>query len=143
MKVNLKAIVILSVFASAGLFNACQTKDEINYARYYTGGKALYDTHCVNCHNADGNGLGQLIPPLTDSIFLQKNKTLLACIIKEGIRDSIKVHGKIYNEPMPANHQLTAIDIAKIITYISNSFGNKQGLYDVNNASSDLKNCQH
>jgi mono/diheme cytochrome c family protein len=138
-----KAFASISIFAYLSLLHSCQTKDEINYARYYTGGKVLYDTHCTNCHNADGKGLGNLIPPLTDSFFLQKNKKLLACIIKEGLKDSITIGGKTFNEPMPANHQLTAMDIAQIVTYITNSFGNKQGLYNVNNADSDLKNCGH
>lgn len=139
---KIKFLLLVFMIISAGfLIEGCQSEDQLNYARYYTNGKVLYDQHCQNCHNAKGDGLGKLIPPLTDSLFLKRNKNLLACIIKHGLNDSIKVNNTIYHEQMPANHELTDIDIAQIVTYITNSFGNKQGLYDVANAGSDLKNC--
>ena len=124
-------------------FQACQSPEEINYARYYTNGKKLYDQYCQNCHNTDGLGLGTLIPPLTDTTFIKKNREVIACIIKYGLSDSIKVNGKNYKEVMPANPELPDLDIAALVTYITNTFGNKQGLYDVSNAGSDLKRCPH
>ena len=42
---------------------------------------------------------------------------------------------------MPANTQLADIEIAQIIVYIGNSFGNKIGYYDTSEANADLKNC--
>jgi len=141
MKTNV-LIALALVFSTLFVLDSCQTKDELNYARYYTGGKVLYEQHCQNCHNANGEGLGKLIPPLTDTVFLKNNRQLLACIIKHGLKDSIRVNNAIYHEQMPANHQLADMDIAQIITYITNSFGNKQGLYDVSLAGSDLKNCR-
>ena len=140
MRNKLIHIVLLFLVAVAVL-QACQSENQINFARYYTSGKQLYDTHCQNCHNADGSGLGALIPPLSDTAFLSKNRSKLACIIKHGLRDSISIKGTLFSEPMPANHQLADIEIAEIVTFITNSFGNKQGLYDVSNAGSDLKNC--
>ncbi|WP_207533437.1 c-type cytochrome [Desertivirga arenae] len=135
-------IFIVSAVSSFIALDSCQNQDQLSYVRYYTNGKMLYDQHCQNCHNANGNGLGKLIPPLTDSLFLRKNKALLACIIKHGLNDSITINNTIYHEQMPGNSQLTDIDIAQIITYITNSFGNKQGFYDVSNAGNDLKNCR-
>ena len=43
---------------------------------------------------------------------------------------------------MPANGNLSDIEIAALVTYITNSFGNKQGLYAADNATADLKNCK-
>lgn len=123
-------------------FNACQSEGQLTYARYYTVGKELYDIHCQNCHNSDGKGLQDLIPPLNDTSFLRKNREKLACIIKMGLTEPVTVKGKTFDSQMPANSQLTDIEIAEIVTYVTNSFGNNQGLYDVNETSRDLNNCK-
>jgi len=121
---------------------ACQTEHEINYQRYYVNGKGLYESHCQNCHGADGKGLKLLYPPLTEKAFLAKNKPDLACIIKFGMKGKLIIEGKEFDGSMPANNQLSDIDIAQIIVYISNSFGNKQGFYDAARVTADLKECQ-
>ena len=141
MKNRFIGILYILLIVSMGL-NACQTEEELNYGRYYVNGKGLYEQHCQNCHSKEGIGLAQLIPPLTDTTFLKKNKNRLACIIKYGQAGNITVNGIIFEEKMPANDHLADIEIAEIITYISNSFGNKQGLYDAEMAGMDLKNCK-
>jgi len=132
---------ILIFLCAASVLEACQSDNELNYARYYTSGKQLYDLHCQNCHNADGTGLNALIPPLTDTAFLKNNRNKLSCIIRHGLSDTISVNGILYSGVMPANHEMAEIDVAALVTYITNSFGNKQGLYDVSRAGTDLKNC--
>ena len=139
-KSNLSCLLSLSAVALL-LLGACQSENQISYARYYTSGKQLYDRHCQNCHSQDGTGLKGLIPPLTDTTFLSKNKGRLACIIKYGMHDTISVNGREYNSEMPGNSSLPDIDIAAIVTYITNSFGNKQGLYRTTDASEDLSDC--
>ena len=37
------------------------------YAKYMIQGKQLYTTHCSNCHQENGDGLGKLFPPLAKS----------------------------------------------------------------------------
>ena len=123
------------------IFKSCQSEDQIAYARYFVTGKNLYAQHCQNCHSEEGKGLGDLIPPLTDITYLTKNRNNIACFIKYGMSDSIVINGKVYNEKMPAEPNLTNMEIAQLITYVTNSFGNEQGLYDVENATSDLKDC--
>jgi len=135
-------LCLFLLIAVAFLTEACQNQQDITFARYYTNGQALYAKHCQNCHNADGSGLGALIPPLTDTVFLRNNRDNLACIIKHGLEDTITVKGKTFNEKMPANHQLPEMDIAALVTYITNTFGNKQGLYDVAEVGKALQNCK-
>jgi mono/diheme cytochrome c family protein len=124
------------------VLHSCQTEAELNFARYYTNGSQVYAQHCANCHGSKGEGLGKLYPPLTDSTYLKVNKSSLACIIKYGLNDTIKVGNIIFSGNMPAETHLPDMDIAAVITYITNSFGNKQGLYTVENAGSDLKSCR-
>ena len=136
---------ILFCFTAAAAVIAvqsCQSEQELKYARYYTVGKALYEQHCQNCHAADGSGLEELIPPLTDTTYLRSNKSSLACIIRYGMEGEITINGKKYDKPMPADDHLAPIEIAQIITFITNSFGNNQGLYDIHAVEKDLKDCR-
>ena len=134
--------LIVSLLVCAFITDSCQSEQELNYARYYSNGKQIYEQHCQNCHGNDGKGLAKLYPPLNDSIFLKTNKSKLACIIKYGMDDTISINGIEFSNKMPAESHLADIDIAAVITYITNSFGNKQGFYSVSNAASDLKACR-
>lgn len=141
MRNKLVFILFMSISVIC-ILEACQSEQELNYARYYMNGKEIYEGHCQNCHGDRGQGLAQLYPPLTDTSYLKTNKSKLACIIKNGLNGPISVNGTEFNGQMPAESHLANIDIAAVITYITNSFGNKQGLYDVANAEADLKACQ-
>ena len=137
-KIILFFLLIVSVLAFLG---SCQSEEQITYARYYVNGKQLYEQHCQNCHSSDGKGLGNLYPPLTDTVFIKKNKDGLACIIKYGMSGPVTVAGKVYDTEMPAESTMPDIEIAALVTYITNSFGNKHGLYDAEAAGNDLKRC--
>ncbi len=120
---------------------ACQSEQEIAYAKYMSNGKDIYVSHCQNCHGEKGEGLGELAPPLTDTLFLKNNKTDLACIIKNGANKEMVIHGKKYDGKMPGLN-LADIDIAQVIVYITNSFGNKQGMYTYEQVAKDLGSCK-
>lgn len=137
-------IIISAFFLLMGIIlcYSCQTEQELTYARYYVNGKGVYEKHCQQCHGKNGEGLKALYPPLTDSVSLKKNKSRLACFIRYGMAGKWMVNGQVYDAVMPAEEHLSDIDVAAVITYITNSFGNKQGLYDQKAATEDLKNCK-
>jgi mono/diheme cytochrome c family protein len=120
---------------------SCQSDEQVEFNRYYSGGSLVYQIHCENCHGAKGEGLQDLIPPLTDSTYLKSNKTLLACYIKNGLKDKIIVNGRTFEDEMPAASDLSPIEIAKVLTYITNSFGNKAGLINLQQVEVDLSKC--
>lgn len=91
----------------------------------YHQGRILYENFCQNCHMEDGTGLKGIIPPLKNSDFLYNNQEKLTCIIRKGITETILVNGKTYKQPMPGNPKLTQGDIANIINYINQAWGNK------------------
>lgn len=91
---------------------------------YYSNGKKIYTALCTNCHTEQGEGLGRLIPPIKNSDYLMADLGRNAQIIKFGQRGPITVNGIAFNQPMPANPKLTNLEIAELITYISNSWGN-------------------
>ena len=133
-------IIIFSLTISCIIYS-CQSAGEIELTSYITNGKDLYRTHCQNCHGENGEGLGALAPPLTDTIFLKTQKADLACIIKNGSNKPMVINGKTYEGKMPS-FNLADIDLAQVIVYITNSFGNKQGMYKYEQVASDLKTCK-
>lgn len=89
----------------------------------------------------DGEGLEALIPPLTDTIYLKTNRDKLACFVAYGLKDTIVVNGKTYDGVMPAETHLAPIEIAKLLTYVTNAFGNNQGIYDLAEVEKNLRKC--
>src|SRR4051812_26766091 len=120
---------------------SCQNQDQLEFARYYTSGKVIYQSKCQNCHGDNGEGLSALIPPLTDSVYLKQNKNQLACTVKYGLTKPITVNGKAFYGKMPAN-DMAPVEIAEVLTYINNSFGNKLGVITTGMVVDDLKNCK-
>ncbi|MDP3469869.1 MAG: cytochrome c [Daejeonella sp.] len=134
--------IFLFLFIPVITIQSCQNEDSITYKRYFVNGKGLYEKNCQNCHGADGKGLGTLYPPLTDSTYLIANKQKLACIIRNGQTEQITINNVVYQGKMPGNNNLADIDIAQLIVYITNSFGNKQGQYDQAEVARDLAACK-
>ncbi|RZL48020.1 MAG: c-type cytochrome [Pedobacter sp.] len=136
--------ILLAIFSITicTIIYSCQSASEIELASYVGNGKDIYVKYCQNCHGEKGEGLGELVPPLTDSLFLKQNKNQLACFIKNGINKPMVINGKTYQEKMPAFKQLENIDIAQVIVYVTNSFGNKQGMYQHNLVENDLRECK-
>lgn len=90
----------------------------------FTSGKKLYKQRCQNCHMEDGSGLGTLIPPLKNSDYLFNNISGVVRSIKYGLKGPIVVNGVKYNQPMPANPNLTNVEILELMTYITNAWDN-------------------
>ncbi len=88
-------------------------------------GEKYYELYCANCHNINGQGLANLIPPLAQSDYLVKHIEELPCIIYYGLEGEIEVNGRKFNQPMPANTELSSQQIMHISNYILNEWGNE------------------
>lgn len=143
-RMTVKKVLVSTLFfiAIAAMINACQSASEIEMSKYISNGKDIYQARCQNCHGQNGEGLGELAPPLTDTVFLKVKKQQLACYIKNGVNEPMQINGKSYHEKMPGFKDLHDIDIAQVIVYITNSFGNKHGMYNYEKVAIDLKNCK-
>lgn len=122
------------------LVASCENNSQVEFNRYYSNGSAVYQAHCQNCHGAKGEGLQGLIPPLADSAYLKTNKSALACLIKNGIKGKITISNKQFEGQMPASG-LAPVEIAQVLTYINNSFGNKLGTFTTESVNADLAKC--
>lgn len=92
-------------------------------ARMRTG-EIVYKQNCLACHQANGEGVPNAFPPLAKSDFLMADKARAIRVVKNGLEGAITVNGKTYNSVMPALG-LSDDDIASVVTYVRNSFGNK------------------
>lgn len=89
-------------------------------------GSVLYNGTCSVCHQSNGEGLGGVFPPLAKSDFLLKQPSSNAIeIVLNGITGPVTVNGETYNSVMPPMSQLNDDEIANILTYTFNTWGNE------------------
>lgn len=87
-------------------------------------GAEIYADFCVSCHLPNGKGVERIYPPLANSDYLKKNREASIKAIKYGLQGSITVNGKKYNNVMTPLG-LSDDEIADVMNYITNSWGNK------------------
>ena len=88
-------------------------------------GKSLYEDFCVRCHMPNGKGQEGIIPPLAKSDFLFKHMEESIKALKfGGIDGVITVNGVKYDSRME-KMGLYDDEIADIMNYTLNSWGNK------------------
>jgi mono/diheme cytochrome c family protein len=139
MKYRIAGIISLLVVLISIV--SCESEADLDFKRYYSAGAEVYQAHCQNCHGSKGEGLSALIPPLTDSVYLKNNRTNLACYIRFGLTGKITVLGKTFDDKMAVT-DLAPMEMAQVLTYVANSFGNKLGVVTIDQVDADLKNCK-
>jgi mono/diheme cytochrome c family protein len=134
-------LCLLILWSCGGSSNQAEGENAVRLRQYFVQGQQLYQQYCSNCHQTDGIGLAQVYPPLARSDYMLEDIQRTVCLIKYGLAGEIMVNGKDYNLEMPANTQLTDIEIAEILTYITNTWGNEHGLISVTEVTPLLKVC--
>ena len=86
-------------------------------------GRHLYG-QCMSCHQPNGRGLPPIYPPLDESPFVTGSSERLARILLHGLQGQIEVHGRTYNQAMPAAPFKSDADYAAIMTYIRQAWDN-------------------
>ena len=91
-------------------------------------GAKVYRNQCAQCHQADGNGVLGVYPPLVASNWVTGHPQVVSRILINGLNGPIVVKGSKYNGNMPAfgssGLALSDKDIAGVITYIRQEWGN-------------------
>ena len=105
-----------------------QPKDE-EQAGMARGFRVYNKPACVSCHQSDGNGSAALnAPPLAGSEWvLEKDPSRLIRIVLHGLSGPITVKGKEWGAiaMLMWKDILTDQEIADVLTYVRNSWGNK------------------
>lgn len=103
---------------------------EVAQARLGTkvkAGATSYGVACSSCHQPDGKGLPNAFPPLAGSDFLKADKNRAIRAVLHGLTGKIVVNGKPFDSVMPPMPQLSNVEVANILTYVLNSWGNSGG----------------
>jgi mono/diheme cytochrome c family protein len=88
-------------------------------------GKKVYFEQCLSCHQADGLGVQNMNPPLVKTKFILGDKSQLIQIVLNGMTGETEINGDIYHNVMAPHKDLSDQQIADVLTYIRNNFGNK------------------
>lgn len=94
-------------------------------------GKAIYarEGFCMTCHQADGGGLSASgFPPLAGTPWVVGSDERLIKLVLKGLQGPIEVNGVKYSGQVPMTPfegMLNDEEVAAVLTYVRNSFGNK------------------
>jgi cytochrome c len=88
-------------------------------------GMQLYSKYCLTCHQTDGTGVRGMFPPLAGNDKVTGAPAELIRIVLFGLQGPVKVNGRDYNQPMPPQGYLSDKQIADILNFIRNNWGNK------------------
>jgi nitrite reductase (NO-forming) len=99
----------------------------LSQADQVKAGQALFAGTCSTCHQPDGKGLPGVFPPLAGSDYLAKGNEEIIKVVLNGLSGPVTVNGQDYNSVMPPMSQLTDDEVANILTYTLNSWGNPGG----------------
>jgi nitrite reductase (NO-forming) len=89
-------------------------------------GKVLFAGTCSACHQASGQGIPQVFPPLAGSDYLKDKRKAIETVLN-GLQGPVTVNGQRYDSVMPPQSHLPDDAIANILTFVFNSWGNPGG----------------
>lgn len=99
----------------------------------YNKGEEIYlqDGYCGTCHQESGNGLAATgYPPLAGTTWVNGNPERLVKLTLKGLYGPIRIKGLDYPGTVPMTPYEGLLDdeeMASVLTYVRNSFGNKAG----------------
>jgi mono/diheme cytochrome c family protein len=117
---KLLALSLLTVVSIVYTGTSQNTNLKLSIAR----GEEIYSDFCISCHLPNGAGVVNVNPPLANSDYLLKNREASIRGVKFGQKGEIIVNGKKYNNTMDALG-LSDNEVADVMNYINNSWGNK------------------
>ncbi len=100
-------------------------------AKRFLAGHEIYfrDGYCATCHQPDGKGLPAAgFPPIAETLWAQGSEERVIKIALHGLMGPITINGQAYpgQVPMtPFSGLLNDEEIASVLTYVRNNFGNK------------------
>lgn len=100
-----------------------EVKDNLD-SETKVAGQRIYNTYCTPCHQRDGLGDGSRFPPLVNSEWVTEDKRRLIRVVAKGLEGPIQVLGKPYNDLMPKHDFIPPEEMAQLLTFVRQHFGN-------------------
>jgi mono/diheme cytochrome c family protein len=94
----------------------------------FSDGRKTYADKCASCHGAEGKGKLPHYPPLANnqSIIMTSAVNPVRMVLNGGYPPGTKKNPMPYGMP-PFAHELSDGEIAAVVTYIRNAWGNRAG----------------
>lgn len=125
----------LSLVETASANNKTYTLNELK-----THGEQVYLSRCAACHQANGQGIAGMFPPLIDGAPFSAGAAVTTPLVERGFWKDGKVvlgskarhldilmNGITGTAMQPIGAQLSDFDVAAVVSYERNSWGNKTG----------------
>jgi len=93
---------------------------------YMARGKKVFEAKCITCHGPEAKGNGSTYPSLVGSAWANGETERFAMIVLNGLQGKTS-NGKIYGVMTPQGIGMTPEELAGIMTYVRNHFGNTKG----------------
>jgi mono/diheme cytochrome c family protein len=122
IKNRMKTVIIVLAIA---MFSMSFLNDQPSLQASLTRGKKVYDSYCLPCHLADGGGVPRMNPPLIKTVYVLGDKKRLIGIVLNGMDEPLEIDGETYTNVMTPHGFLKDQEVADVLTYVRNSFGNK------------------
>jgi nitrite reductase (NO-forming) len=94
-----------------------------NLSSSIASGQSIYEINCQACHMANGQGIEGVFPPLVGTKILSDKNRLIQVTVN-GFSGPLEVKGVSYNGMMNG-YPLSDQEVADVLNYIRNSWGNK------------------
>ena len=85
----------------------------------------LYATACASCHQSAGEGRFPVFPPLAGSPWVNGDPDRLIALTLHGLSGPLDVNAVGYSGLMPGFAHLSDRELAEVLSYARNSWGNK------------------
>lgn len=88
-------------------------------------GKQVYGSKCAACHQATGQGVAGVFPPLAGAEWVMGDEAVLINILLHGVNGELVVKGVPYKGAMPAWKSMSDDELAAVMSYIRSDWGNQ------------------
>lgn len=106
-------------------------------------GKQVYMGLCFACHQPDGKGLPMAFPPLAASDYMLADRDRAIRTVLKGLTGPVTVNGTTINSIMPPQEAvLTDAQVADVLTYVFNTWGNSGDAFTVDQVKT-IRNQAH
>ncbi|MBE2270476.1 MAG: cytochrome c [Anaerolinea sp.] len=111
----MKALIAYVLLSIGSALAACQPAIVADRSELISEGEAIYTTSCARCHHGDGSGYRNLFPPLAGNPLVTLHDPVPIIRVVQDGRGSMP----------PFRGVLSSEEIAAVLTYIRNSWGNE------------------
>ena len=120
------AVYLKSLPDKAARLNTRYPEMSENAKRYLEQGEKVYKKYCQDCHGESGQGMPDIYPALANnrSVTLPVPLNLIRAVLNGGYPPTTRLNPQPYGMP-PFQQLLRDEEIAQVISYIRNAWGNR------------------